>query len=192
MSAKGSTESAHQEAARVLRKSRDSAAVEITRNLRHRSFHEHSCLARLTKQRSSLPAGFVPDLTSSRANIQTNGFTRGIQLPVPPEGAVTRQNIHRHTISLRSKCDRRITALVVRDRANRRLPTSAYALKQQAARPPGEGRQNVLLTLVTLDFVCPRVGCEQNVILLLKLSSKKATIFSCHKFLPVPLFGRIL
>jgi hypothetical protein len=40
VSAKGSTESAHQETVRVLRKSGHSAAVEIPRNLHSRSFHE--------------------------------------------------------------------------------------------------------------------------------------------------------
>src|ERR1043165_1105825 len=97
MSAKSSTESAHQQAACVLRKSGHSAAVEIARNLHNRPLHETCGLAGLAEQRSSLIAGVVPDFTSGGAHIQAKGFTRGIQLLVPPDWALTRDGSHRHT-----------------------------------------------------------------------------------------------
>jgi hypothetical protein len=97
MSAKSSTERAHQQAASVLRKSGQSAAVEIARNLHNRPLHEACCLAWLAEQRSSLSTGVVPDFTRSRAHIQANGLTRGIQFLVPPGGIFTRKSSHRDT-----------------------------------------------------------------------------------------------
>jgi hypothetical protein len=116
MSAKSSTERAHQQAACVLRKSRHSAAVETTRNLHNRPLHEACGLASLAKQRSSSSAGVVPDITSGRAHIQANGLTRGIQFLVPPGGIFTRQSIHTDTSGTSKQVmNRQIKALVVRD-----------------------------------------------------------------------------
>src|SRR5882724_6001807 len=97
MAAQRSVKSKHQQTASIVGKQRSFANVEITRNLSHGSLHETKGLARFPEQRTSLIAGDVPDFNSGRTDIRTNGFTRGIQLPVPPEGGITRDSIHRHT-----------------------------------------------------------------------------------------------
>lgn len=79
-----------------------------------------------------------------------------------------------------------IKALVVRDRADRILRDRC--IRSQAVsgnRPPGEGSQNVLLTLVILEHSCVRVGCEGNVILLSTICPKSLTIFFLHNLFPI-------
>src|SRR6267154_761764 len=125
MAAQTSVKSTHKQAACILSEQRSFANVEITRDLSDGSFHETRGIAGFPEQRTSLIAGDFPDFKSGRTDIRTNGFTRGIQLPVPPERRITRDSIHRHTsaMSQQMRQQNQIVGNARACRAETQLPT---------------------------------------------------------------------